>query len=143
MSMDVASLSASTSSPQIWSGASARLPASQKMSNLFDQIDTGGSGSITQSQFDSAFQNLNPPKDFKGAGANAVWTQLDPSNTGSVSKQDFVSGMTSIMRQMRSEHHHGAGGTNGSAAQSPAQTIAASASSVQGLLGGSQIDITA
>ncbi len=139
MSMDIASLSASMSSTQVWSGASARLPASQKMSNLFDQIDSSGSGSITQSQFDQAFQSLNPPKDFKAAGADAVWAQLDPNNTGSVSKQDFVSGMTSIMRQMRSEHH----GASSSAAQSPAQTIAASASSVQSLLSGSQLDITA
>ena len=65
------------------------MPASQKMSNLFDQIDNSGSGSITQAQFDQAFQTLNPPKDFKAAGADAIWSQLDPSNTGSVSRQEL------------------------------------------------------
>ena len=141
MSMDIASLSASTSASQIFSGASARMPASQKMSNLFDQIDTSGSGSITQAQFDQAFSSLNPPKDFKAAGADAIWSQLDPNNTGSVSKQDFVNTMTSIMRQMRTGHHHDSGAS--SSAQSPSQTISASASSIQSLLPGGQVNITA
>ncbi len=138
MSMDIASVSASLNSTQIFSGASARMPASQKMSSLFDQIDTTGSGSITQAQFDQAFQNLNPPKDFKAAGASAIWSQLDPNNTGSVSKQDFVSTMTAIMRQMRAGDHGAP-----SSVQSPSQTISASASSLQNLISGSLVNITA
>jgi hypothetical protein len=32
------------------------VPPQQKMSTLFDSIDTSGSGSITQAQFQQAFQ---------------------------------------------------------------------------------------
>jgi hypothetical protein len=144
MSIDLSGVSTSANTQQIWSGASPRLPASQKMSNLFDQIDSSGSGSITQAQFDQAFQTLNPPKDFKAAGADAIWAQLDPNNTGSVSKQDFISGMTAMMQQIRAgHHHHGDDGSARSSAQSPAQTISASSSSLQILISGSQVDITA
>jgi hypothetical protein len=143
MTIDVASVAGSTSTSQISSGASARMPASQKMSGLFDQIDSSGSGSITQSQFDQAFQTQNPPKDFQSAGANAVWSQLDPNNTGSVSKPDFVSGMTAIMRQLRTDQA-GAGSSAPSSVQSPAQTISASATSLQNTIGGGRrLDITA
>ncbi len=139
MNIDTSSI-ASTSGPgQIWSGASAgaRMPASQKMSSLFDQIDSSGSGSITQSQFDQAFQTLNPPKDFKAQGADATWAQLDPAGTGSVSKQDFVTGMTAMMRQMR------AGVQDAStSSQSPNQTVSASSSALQSLTTGTQLNIT-
>jgi Ca2+-binding EF-hand superfamily protein len=75
------------------SGASTSGPPQQKMSDLFDSIDSSGSGSITQSQFDQAFQSKNPPTVFQQQGADAIFTALDPNGTGSVSKQDFVSGM--------------------------------------------------
>lgn len=142
MTIDIASVAGSTNTSQVWSGASARMPASQKMSSLFDQIDTSGSGSITQSQFQQAFQTLNPPKDFKAAGADAVWSQLDPNNTGSVSQQDFVSGMTAIMRQLRSEN--GGGISPLSSIPSPSQTISASAASLQTTIAsGQRLDVTA
>lgn len=111
--------------PQAMSGASAPMPPSQKMSNLFDQIDTSGSGTITKAQFEQAFQSLNPPKGFQQAGADAVWAKLDPNGTGSVNKQNFVSGMTAQMSQMRGHHHH-RGGDTASSAQSPAQTVSSS-----------------
>src|ERR1035437_10238338 len=72
------------------SGASSSGPPQQKMSSLFDAIDTSGSGSITQSQFDQAFQSKNPPSVFQKQGADAIFAALDPNGTGSVSKQDFV-----------------------------------------------------
>jgi len=75
------------------SGASSSGPPQQKMSDLFDSIDTSGSGSITKSQFEQAFQSKNPPAVFQKQGADAIFAALDPSGTGSVSKQDFVSGM--------------------------------------------------
>ena len=141
MSIDIASVAGSTA-PQIWSGASARMPASQKMSGLFDQIDSSGSGSISQAQFSQAFQALDPPKDFKVAGASAVWSQLDPGNSGSVSRQDFVSGMTAIMRQLRTGN--GGSGSPPSSIPSPLQTIAASAAALQTTIAnGQQLDITA
>lgn len=92
--------------PQIVSGASMRMPPSQKMNSLFQQIDTNNTGSISKDQFMQAFQTLNPPKGFQQLGANAIWAKLDANGTGSVSKQDFVNGMTSMMSQIRQHHHH-------------------------------------
>ena len=95
------------------------MSPSTKMSNLFDQIDTTGSGTITKSQFEQAFQNMNPPGSFQAAGADAVWSKLDPNGTGSVSKQDFVNGMTTMMKQLRGHHYHDG---SAAAAQSVTQT---------------------
>lgn len=71
------------------------------MSNLFDSIDTSGSGNITQSQFEQAFQTKNPPAVFQKQGADAIFAQLDPIGTGTVSKQDFVSTMSKLMASLR------------------------------------------
>ena len=88
-------------SPQAMSGASMRSPPMQKMVNLFAKIDTGNTGSISKSQFMSAFQTMKPSAGFVAMGANSVYATLDPRNTGSVSKQTFVQGMTSLMQQFR------------------------------------------
>ena len=85
------------------SGASTPMSPTQKMSGLFDQIDTTGSGAITQDQFNQAFQQLNPPASFQAAGAGAVWNKLDPNGTGSVPSSDFVAGMTSMMKELRGQ----------------------------------------
>jgi hypothetical protein len=53
--MDISGISSSSGLHAV-SGASFGAPPQQKMSNLFDSIDTSGSGSITQSQFEQAFQ---------------------------------------------------------------------------------------
>jgi Ca2+-binding EF-hand superfamily protein len=94
------------------SGASSSGPPQQKMSSLFDSIDTSGSGSITQSQFDQAFQSKNPPSVFQKQGADAIFAALDPNGTGSVSKQDFVAVMSKLMASLR------AGNTGQSGSQS-------------------------
>ena len=94
------------------SGASSSGPPQQKMSSLFDAIDTSGSGSITQSQFDQAFQSKNPPSVFQKQGADAIFAALDPNGTGSVSKQDFVAVMSKLMASLR------AGNTGQSGSQS-------------------------
>jgi hypothetical protein len=86
------------------------MSPTQKMSNLFDQIDTTGSGSITQSQFSQAFGQLNPPASFQAAGPAAVWSQLDPAGTGRVSSPDFVSGMTAQMKALRGANAASAAG---------------------------------
>jgi Ca2+-binding EF-hand superfamily protein len=88
--------------PAVVSGASARMPPQQKMTNLYQQIDTSGAGSITKSQLEQAFNTLNPPAPFKNAGVDAVYRQLDPNGTGSVSKADFISGMKTLMVSLRS-----------------------------------------
>jgi len=85
------------------SGASGGAPPREKMSNLFDSIDTSGSGSITQSQFEQAYQTKNPPAAFQKQGADAIFAALDPGGTGSVSKQDFVAVMSKLMASLRTE----------------------------------------
>ena len=102
------------SAPSITSGASPAMSPNQKMGNLFDQIDSSGTGSITQNQLQQALTTQNPPAAFKALGADAIFSQLDFTGTGSVSKQGFISGMANVRDQIRS-------GAN--SAGSPAQTI--------------------
>jgi len=104
-------------SPQAISGASMRMPPNQKMTNLFNSIDTSGTGSISQAQFFQAFSSKNPPAVFQAQGAQAIWNQLDPNHTGSVSKQDFVNTMKQLMASLRSD---------------PGQTLSASQQSLNG-----------
>jgi hypothetical protein len=104
------------------------------MSDLFQKIDTNGSGTISKAQFEQAFQNTNPPPAFKAMGADAIFSKLDPSGTGSVSKQDFVNGMKTLMTQ--AHHHHQAADVNGGqsgATTSPAQTLSSSLESLNAL----------
>jgi Ca2+-binding EF-hand superfamily protein len=84
------------------SGASARMPPTQKMATLFSQIDTSGTGLITQSQFTQAFQTMKPTAGFRAMGADAVFQALNPSSSGTVSQQNFVQGMTKLMTQFHS-----------------------------------------
>ncbi|TAJ77550.1 MAG: EF-hand domain-containing protein [Gallionellaceae bacterium] len=99
--------------PQAMSGASMRTSPQQKMSDLFQQIDTAGTGRITRAQFEQAFNSAGTPAGFKAIGLEAAFGKLDPNGTGSVSKQDFISGMKAMMTH---GHHkvHGAE-TNGAA----------------------------
>ncbi len=73
------------------------------MSSLFDAIDTSGSGTITQSQFNHAFETKNPPAVFRHQGADAIFAALDPNGTGEVSKRDFVLTMSGLMVSLRAE----------------------------------------
>lgn len=130
--MDISGVSAAGSLHAV-SGASSSGPPQQKMSSLFDSIDTSGSGSITQSQFDQAFQTKNPPAVFQQQGANAVFSTLDPTGTGSVSKQDFVSGMSKLMASLRADN----AGQSGSQSTQSSQAAGSVAASLQSL---NQID---
>lgn len=105
---------AGTGGLQAMSGASGGMPPQQKMASLYNNIDAGGSGSITQQQFNQAFQTFNPPPVFQKQGADAIFAALDPNGTGSVSKQDFISGMSSLMVSLRSE-----GAASGAASPTP------------------------
>jgi len=122
MTIDLSGIGA-TSGTHAVSGASWGAPPQQKMSNLFDSIDTGGAGSITNAQFDQAFQARNPPAVFQLQGAGATFAALDPNGTGSVSKPDFVAGMSRMMVSLRAE---AAGTAAGPATPSPTATLAAS-----------------
>src|SRR5665213_3104109 len=71
-----------------------RIVKSHRFTRMFDNIDTSGSGSVTENQFDQAFANVDLtsgqtitkvanvtlPKPF-GQSALAVWSQIDPTNT--------------------------------------------------------------
>ncbi len=116
--MDISAI-ASPSGLHAVSGASYGAPPQQKMSNLFDSIDTSGSGSITQAQFEQAFQTKNPPAVFQKQGADAIFASLDPTGSGSVSKQDFVPTMSRLMASLRAD------GAASSGSQ-PADTLTAS-----------------
>jgi hypothetical protein len=127
MSMSIAAIGGS-SGIQAMSGASAGMPPQQKMTSLYNQIDSSGSGSITQSQFNQAFQTLNPPPAFQKQGASAIFSALDPNGTGSVSKQDFVSGMSGLMASLRAD-----AGPSSAPGPSPSQTLSSSLQSLNAL----------
>ena len=80
--------------------ASKPISQQQKIANLFQQIDTEGSGRINKSQFTKAFSTLNTPASVKAMGAEAVFAKLDPSGSGTVSKEDFVKGMEAVIAQV-------------------------------------------
>jgi Ca2+-binding EF-hand superfamily protein len=98
------------------SGASVSMSPQEKMTGLYNQIDTGGTGVVTQAQFNQTFQTSNPPAVFQAAGATAVWSALDPAGTGQVSQQDFVNGMKDQMVQLRQSGAAPAGAAQTSAA---------------------------
>ena len=133
MSMSISGVGAGNA--QIWSGASMRQAPAQKMAALFQHIDTGSTGTISKAQFTQSFQSLNPPNAFKQSGPDAVWAKLDPNGSGSVSKQNFVSGMTSMMTSLRQAHGHA------SAAASAVQTITSGTQALAGL--GTHVDTSA
>ena len=129
-------------SPQVMSGASMRQPPAQRMGNLFNKIDSSGSGTITKAQFEQAFQSMNPPQGLKSMGADAVFSKLDPNNTGSVDKQQFVSGMKQVLSQMRSQsvaQHGNASGTSGgnqATGSDPMSELATALRGLESTLGG-------
>lgn len=132
--MDISSVAAPPT-PSVVSGASVMASPQQKMSTLYSQIDTTGAGTITQAQFTKAFQTMQPPAAFQAAGASAVWNQLDPSGSGQVTQQDFVTGMKSLMVQLRQEG-------NASGSNKPSQTTTAATQALNAL-GNQTTDITA
>ena len=123
--MDIAGLGAASGMHAV-SGASSSGPPQQKMSDLFDSIDTSGSGSITQAQFDQAFQTKNPPAVFQKQGADAIFASLDPNGTGSVSKQDFVATMSKLMASLRTDN----AGPSASQGATSSNSLAASVQSL-------------
>lgn len=118
MNMSISAVGGGAAPHHAMSGASISMSPQVKMSGLYSNIDTNGTGSITKSQFNQAFQTLNPPAAFKSAGASAVWSSLDPSGSGQVSRQDFVSQMKNLMVQLR----QGGSGASGASETASAGT---------------------
>ena len=121
------------------------------MTALFQNIDSTGSGSITRAQFQQAFHTLNPPASFKAMGADATFNSIAPAGSGTVSKQDFVQGMTSLMARMRDSRNAAADPASASqpgpdaATQSLTYSLNAlnSLASVSGAATGSTLDLSA
>ncbi len=90
-------------SPQVMSGASARQPLAQQFNSIFRQLTTPGSGVVTKDQFAQAFSTLNPPASFQSLGANAIFSALDPSNSGAVSRQAFIQGLVGLSSELNSQ----------------------------------------
>lgn len=140
--MDISGVSAAGGMHAV-SGASSSGPPQQKMSDLFDSIDSSGSGSITQSQFEQAFQTKNPPAVFQKQGADAIFAALDPGGTGSVSKPDFVAGMKKLMASLRADSAGPSGSQSSLAASLQSLNQVDPASAPQNAAPGSLIDLKA
>ena len=134
--------------PPAKSGVSKPVSPQQKIANLFQQIDTAGTGRITKVQFEQAFSKLNPPEAVKAMGANAAFSKLDPTGSGSVSKQDFIKGMESIVAQATQPKKEAVAKVNaapdmqGQANSAPAPNAAAPVPAASGPIGNT-INITA
>ena len=79
-------LSASNSS----GATSSTSTQDQLVQSLFSQIDTTGSGSITQASLEQAVTASGGST----SSADALYAKLDPNNTGSVSEQQFAQVLT-------------------------------------------------
>jgi len=66
-------------------GGAANSPT-QIAQNIFSQIDTSGTGAITQSQLEQAVTAAGGST----SGADALYAKLDPNGTGSVTQQQFI-----------------------------------------------------
>ncbi len=88
-----------TYKPQVNAVGVAQTSNTQRLGNLFQQIDTSGSGQITRAQFNNAFSDLSLPISIKEMGKDAVFGKLDPNGTGTVTKQEFIKGMEPLMTQ--------------------------------------------
>jgi Ca2+-binding EF-hand superfamily protein len=88
---------------QTMTGPSAMAPTREKMTRLYNQIDTSGAGSISQSQFSSAFQSLAKPASFQALGASAVFSQLGGAAGGNVSRSEFINGMSALSARLKGQ----------------------------------------
>lgn len=66
---------------------------SQLAQNLFNRIDSDGTGSITKSELESAVTSAGGTT----AAADALYADLDPNDTGSVSESQFTSTIQSLL----------------------------------------------
>ena len=83
--------------PKVASAQGTSASSQQNINNLFQQIDSTGTGRITKAQFEQAFNKLNLPEAIKGIGQDAAFNKLDPKGSGVVSKQEFIRGMHALM----------------------------------------------
>jgi Ca2+-binding EF-hand superfamily protein len=87
---------------QMCAASAGATPASFSKQTLFTQLDANGDGSLTKSELEQAVTKAGGTV----ASADALYAKLDPSNTGSVSAQQFVQNLPGAHHH----HHHGGGG---------------------------------
>jgi len=94
-----------------WPGAPGAASPGGLVQSLFNEIDTSGSGSITKSELETAVTAAGGTT----TAADALYAQLDPNNTGSVTEQQFAQ----TLSQLKPHHHHfgGANADGGNSAQ--------------------------
>ncbi|HWE74701.1 MAG TPA: EF-hand domain-containing protein [Stellaceae bacterium] len=73
-------------------------PASAFASRLFSQITNGGS-TLTQTELEQAVTSAGGT----AAAADALYAQLDPNNTGSVTEQQFAANLPSVFNASTSD----------------------------------------
>jgi hypothetical protein len=88
-----------TYKPQVNPAGVAQASNTQRLGNLFQLIDTSGTGRITKAQFEQSFSSLSLPISVKEMGKETVFGKLDPNGTGVVTKQEFIKGMEPLMTQ--------------------------------------------
>lgn len=88
---------------QGWPGSATAGPGGGLAQSLFSQIDTNGTGSITQTELEQAVTAAGGTTQ----AADALYAQLDPNNTGSVSEQQFAQGLSQILPHHHGHHHEG------------------------------------
>lgn len=92
------------------------LPKAQRFTQMFNNIDSAGSGSITESQFGQALSNVTLaneqtitqvgnvylPRPF-GNDASSIWSQIDTNDSANLTEQQFVTGMSTLLLTLRAE----------------------------------------
>jgi len=94
-------------SPHLISGAGKKMGANNIIAQMFQSMDSSGAGSISKSQFQSAFDSLNLPSKVKSLGADAIFNRLDPTGTGNVGRQDFITGIKTLYKQSQEQNGSG------------------------------------
>jgi len=75
------------------SNSASADPASMLAQNLFSEIDSNGDGSISKTELEQAVTAAGGTTQ----SADALYAQLDPDNTGSVSEQQFADGLGQLL----------------------------------------------
>jgi hypothetical protein len=118
--MAVSGVGGTPSVPVTGADSILQLNIAQFLGNIFDQInndadadkadptDPTNPARIDETQLAHAFDSLQLPPQVRALGASAVFSQLDPNGTGSVSKPAFVAGLTKLIEDLRAGrvHHH-------------------------------------
>lgn len=118
---------------QVWSGASMQNYSHSGASQFFNSIDTTGKGSISQAEFEQSLKSAQLPKYAQGLSPSELWSKIDPAGAPTVSKQDFLKGLSEL-RSSKYKNHKPKEAT-----ESPFQTILSSLGSINSLSNDSKI----